>query len=63
MWAGIAKWVVTSILLPLAQQLISAWLKSRERASKLKEKFKANQAKTEAYEKDPSSDDSFSQLP
>lgn len=62
MWASIAKWFVTAVLLPLIQSAMGAYLKSREKAKKLAEKVKRNQTKTEAYEKDPS-DDNFSELP
>lgn len=62
MWAAIAKWVVTSVVLPIIHQFVAAWLKSREKAKNLKDKIRKNESRTEAYEKDPS-DDNFSQLP
>lgn len=63
MWASIIKWAISTILVPIIHKFIDAWLKARERTSRLKELVKKNEHKTEAYEKDPSSDDSFSNLP
>jgi hypothetical protein len=59
---SILKWLVTTILVPLAEKWIAAWLKSKEKAKKLRDIVKGNKAKEEAYEKDPS-DDNFSNLP
>lgn len=59
---SVLKWIAITFIAPMIQKWVEQWHKQRERAKKLKDRITKNEAKTEAYEKDPS-DSNFDQLP
>ncbi len=62
MWLNIAKWIVTAILIPLAEKWWATYSKAKKQAARFKKKKVVAEAKGGAYENDPS-DSSRNDLP